>query len=410
MPAQNRLFHDVLYQIRRVTASIGLRQSAVTRLALLVTGIIAARSCVLAQVAAELRALRLTRAEFAASIERRLRRTLNDERLPAATCSEPLVPVVLAEPALVRGRRHLTVIVDETTQEERMHLLRVSLAYWGGALPLAWVTWPQNRPLPDGAYWQALDQVLTRVARLLPTGGTVTVVADRAYDGPAFVDRVQAHGWHWVVRTKANSALRFRDQRGREAALAEWLRVRVRRPGQRWKARGQVFKKADWRTASVIAVWAPGQRERLVVLSDLPPRWDVIAQYGRRPWTEPGFRDTKSAGWNWEASQVTDPQHQQVLLTAMAWASLVTLCLGIAAAQARLAARAARTRRRDRPAQPAHARASVFRLGLQAARAFLYRTTDVPIRWLLPEVDSISWNDRWRHCQMQCSLRETVRP
>lgn len=69
-----------------------------------------------------------------------MRRTLNDLRLQAATCYEPLVPAVLAEPALLQGRRHLTLIVDESTQEERTHLLRVSLAYWGGALPLAWAS------------------------------------------------------------------------------------------------------------------------------------------------------------------------------------------------------------------------------------------------------------------------------
>jgi hypothetical protein len=106
VPAQNRLFPDGLSRIRRVTASIGLRRSALTRLALLDTGIIAARSGVLAPVAAEVHARRLTRAAFPASIERRLRRTLNEEGLPAATCDEPRLP------AVQRGRRSLTVIAS----------------------------------------------------------------------------------------------------------------------------------------------------------------------------------------------------------------------------------------------------------------------------------------------------------
>jgi hypothetical protein len=291
-----------------------------------------------------------------------------------------------------------------TTQAERTPLLRGSLADWDGALPLAWAICPRNRPLADSRSGSRSGHARA------PAGGPVTIGVDRPDDGLVFIDRVQARGWHWVVRTKANSPRRFRDQRGREAPPAAWVRTRVRRPGQRWQARGQVLKDAGGWTASGVAVWTPGHRDRLVVPSALPPRWEVIAQHGRRPWAEPGVRAPKSAGRKGEASQGTDLQHPQVLLTAMAGASLVTLCRGIVAARARLAARAAHLRLRSRPAQPAPARASIFRLGLQATRAFLDRTSDGPICWSLPEVDRISWNDRWRHCQVQCSLRETVRP
>src|ERR671939_1237945 len=70
-----------LYQtlLQRISAAVPatVRRSAVTRLTLLVTGILAAKSTVLAQLAAELDALELT-AATPESIERRLRRTLND--------------------------------------------------------------------------------------------------------------------------------------------------------------------------------------------------------------------------------------------------------------------------------------------------------------------------------------------
>ncbi|MDQ6738819.1 MAG: transposase, partial [Actinomycetota bacterium] len=77
----------------------------------------------------------------------------------------------------------------------------------------------------------------------------------------------------------------------------------LRCPGQRWKARGWVFKDAGWRAASVVGMWARGMKEELVVLSDLPAEWAVLGYYERRFWIEPGFRNDKSRGWEWEASQ-----------------------------------------------------------------------------------------------------------
>jgi len=61
-------------EVERITRPVGLRRTALQRLALLVTGIIAAQSTVLAQVAAALFALDLTNAGKAESIGRRLRR------------------------------------------------------------------------------------------------------------------------------------------------------------------------------------------------------------------------------------------------------------------------------------------------------------------------------------------------
>lgn len=49
----------------------------------------------------------------------------------------------------------------------------------------------------------AVDQeVFEQVASVLPAGLEIVVMADRAYDIPAFLDRGAGHGWHWVVRVK----------------------------------------------------------------------------------------------------------------------------------------------------------------------------------------------------------------
>ncbi len=414
MPAQVALYQAVEQQMTTITAEAGVRSTSVRRLALLVTGIIAAKSCVLAQVAAELETLKLTQATWAESIARRLRRTLNDPALTAATCYEPVLPRVIDWPAVLRGSRRVVLIVDESSKEDQIHLFRVSLAYWGGSLPLAWAVWEQNQPLPDGYYWQTVDAILARIAALVPAGLEVIVVADRAYDIPAFVDRIAAKGWHWVVRCKAGSSLRWRDYQGREWELRALVERHLPGPGRRWKGRGQVFKAAGWRAASVVGVWAPGHAERLVVLSDLPAQWAVLRLYGRRFWTEPGFRNDKSRGWQWEDSQVQGVAHHERLLLAMAWASLVTLGVGVQAARERLTALAERPIRvragRPCPGRPQHARDSVFTLGLRRVRHWLYQAWAGAFPWRLADLDTESWTTRWQFHQAYRLIFQTVRP
>ena len=84
--------------------------------------------------------------------------------------------------------------------------------------------------------------MLDHAAAVLPTDLIVIVVADRAYDVPAFIDCITARNWHWIVRCKANGSLRFRDRAGHEHALRDLVRQHLPGPGRCWKSRGQVFK------------------------------------------------------------------------------------------------------------------------------------------------------------------------
>lgn len=149
MSAQ-RPFYQVIRQ--RVAAAVprAIPQASLTRLALLITGILAATSCVIAQVAAELDALALTRAT-PDSIARRLRRTLNDPRLEQATCYAPVLHHLLDWDQVLRGQRRVILVVDESSKADDLHVFRVALPYWGGARPAAWTVWQQHVALPAGA-------------------------------------------------------------------------------------------------------------------------------------------------------------------------------------------------------------------------------------------------------------------
>jgi hypothetical protein len=408
MPARVAVYQEVFEQVERITRPVGLRRTAVQRLALLVTGIIAAKSTVLAQVAAALFALDLTTAGQAESIGRRLRRTRSEERLAVEPCYLPVLAEAIDWEAVRRGSKRVVLIVDESSKADDLHLFRVSLAYWGGSLPLAWSVWEPHVAMAAGRYRQAVDRVFSQVATVLPAGLAVVMVADRADDVPAFIDRVAARGWHWAVRVKATGTLRFLDHQGHPHALADLVRQRLRQGG-RWQARGRVFPAAGGRDASVVGLWTPTAKDALVVLSDLPCRWNVLCPYGHRFWIEPGFRNDKSRGWRWEDSQVRGVGHHHRLLLAMAWAALVTRCLGVQHAKNRLAALATRPAT-DQPPKPQHPRECLFTLGLRAAQCWLAHKFHRSMHWPLPDIDARSWHRQGLQAQADFFLFGTVRP
>jgi hypothetical protein len=328
----------------------------VTRLAVLVTGMIRASSAAPARVARAVDELHLSEAS-AESTERRVRRAENDKQVTAGLCFHPF-----ARRQLLVGRpAELVLILDPTLQEDRVVMLSAAVWYRGRALPLAWALWPANTPLEGANFWQRVAALLDLVASLLPAHVAVTWLADRAFGSPVFTDLIVAHGWHYVVRVQGQT--RYQDASGRCQAIA----ALVSRRGERRKLGAQVFKKAGWRCASVIAYWGRHHDQPLCLVSDLPPHWHLIALYRRRYPIEAAFRDYKSAGWRWEQGQVTNLQHVERLLVAMALATWLALMAGCQVASELLAHPATGQRR----TRPYHAKLSLFHLGLDRLNQWL---------------------------------------
>ena len=323
--------HNPLYQtiLDRITTALpsSLRRSACIRLALLVTGILAAKSAVLKQIASDLYHLDLTDASCPEHIERRLRRTLDDPNLTPALCYLPVLHQVIDWHDLLGPSRQVVLTVDDSAKSDHIHLFRVSLCFQGGAIPLAWSVWEQNVAQAQGHYWKQVDLVFEQVARLLPARFQVIVVADRAFGVPNFLDRCRKRSWNFVVRLTTTGSHRFRDQRGQEVELRSLVGRHLHTPGQRWKSSGELFKGAGWRKLSVVGVWGARAKEALLVLTDLGAKWSVLGVYERRFWCEPSFRNDKSRGWEWEKSQVRGLAHSKRLVLGMALASLVAVCV-----------------------------------------------------------------------------------
>lgn len=416
MSASLPLWQEVSARCQQALALPDRRRASGRRLALLVMAIITAQTTVLARLATTVVQLGLVATREPAHAARALRRALGDALLADPASYHQALAWAVDWDAFRRQEQPVLLILDESSRRDEVHLLRLALACWGTAIPLAWVVWEQNAPLPDGAYWQAIETVLAQARAVIPADLSVLVAADRAYDVPAFVDRVQGQGWHWVVRLKARSSVRFRTWQGRTVALAAVLAAALPRPGTRWKARGAVFKRAGWRPASIVGLWAVGEGEPVVVLTDLPPRWQALAWYDRRFWIEPSFRADKALGWDWEGSGVQGVAHHTRLVLAMAWATLVTASVGIAEAEAQLSRLARRHWRVRRPRgwdgrQIEHARQSILTLGQGALLRWLAGVTTDPVPVRLTGLTGPSWQHRWQQAQFaRNQAHHLVRP
>ncbi len=329
--------------------------SSLQRLGLYVTGLLRGRNARPAQVAKALEKLRLTGAK-AESLERQVRRMENDPEVKAQHCFYSLV-----RDRLAKGHpKQLVLILDPTSDEDKFVMVSINLWYRGRSLPLVWTIWPANTPLEGDRFWTRIEALFDQVAPLLPQGVPIIILADRAFGTPAFTDLVAQHGWHWVVRVQDQTV--YQDRRGRTGSVSSLVRFH----GDRKKLAGWVFKKAGWRSASVVVYWGKRHKKPLCLVSDLHPDWHLVALYRQRFPIEPTFRDYKLYGWGWEQSQVTNQDHMEHLLVGMALATWIALLVGTW--QADLFLQQPPTGHRY--TRPWEAKQSLFHHGLEALQAW----------------------------------------
>jgi hypothetical protein len=338
---------------------------------------IRAKSASPAQIARALHQLGLRNAK-AESLERQIRRTENDPELNVTLCFHPF-----ARQRLLLGRpQRLLLILDPTTQDDRLVMLTAAVWYRGRALPLAWAIWPANISLQGDRFWVRVAALLDQVAQLLPAGVPVVWIADRAFGTPTFIDLVVEYGWDYLVRVQGHT--RCRDRIGKEYAI----RSLVPKRGHRTKLTGMVFKKAGWREASLVVYWASAYASPLCLVSSLTADWGLIMTYRRRYPIEATFRHYKSYGWQWEQGQVTDLVHMQRLLVAMALATWIVISVGSQVAH-ELLRRPSTGKRRTLPWE---GKRSLFTLGLDRLQACLSSPQKPTLFVILTDWDAPNWS------------------
>jgi len=104
--------------------------------------------------------------------------------MKASLCFHPF-----ARAHLRYGRpTELLLVLDPTTQEDKVVMVSVAVWFRGAGITPAWAIWPGNTPLEGDGFWKRIDHLLDEVAPLLPAQVSVTLLADRAFGCPAFID------------------------------------------------------------------------------------------------------------------------------------------------------------------------------------------------------------------------------
>lgn len=299
-----------------------------------------------------------------ASVRRRLERLLANPRLRPVKLAAQMARSILER----WSNRPLLLILDETPGANDLRCMKLSVGYRGRAMPLAWECYPMNHPpIPMP---KLIWRLLRRVARCLPVGANVTLLADRGLSWPAVLDDCVALGWHYVLRLQGST--RVRSGEGDE----QILRDKVPRRGTRWFAQDvELFKKAGWRRANVVTTWERRCKEPWLLVTDLPASYARCRGYCKRMWCEELHRDEKSQGFHWRQSRVADPNHVGRLLLLMALATMLTLSLGAWMLKRGLRSMLETTRVR---------KLSLFQLGMRWLRASFVEERPLPSVISLP--------------------------
>ena len=251
------------------------------------------------------------------TVERRLQRFLSNPRIVWGECCQALASWVL-DSLVPKGP--VVLLVDETSLQDNLKVMAISLAYRGRAIPLAWWCYPQER-WPMGQV-ELIKRLLQWVSRGVPQGSTVLVEADRGIgNSPELLRAIQDMGWYFLVRV--SNQVRLIVEEGTEIAFGKL----IPRVGISWHGEVYAFKKTGWMKCWAIGQWDKGNKEPWLLLTNYPGAQGKWSFRGRM-WEELAFKDFKTNGWQWQRSHVWDPEHANRLWLIMALAYVWVISMG----------------------------------------------------------------------------------
>lgn len=360
-----------------------LSRPQATVLALWSLGLVLARSCGLTAVSVFLAGLQDRKEN---TVRQQLRewcyeapakRGAQRQALVVEACFAPLLRWVLH---WWQGPQ-LALALDATTLGDRFAVLAISVLYRGCAIPVAWAVLPAT---VTGAWKIEWLRLLQHLHATVPATMTVIVLADRGLYARWLFRAIVHLGWHPLLRVNAGGLFRPRG-RARWRPLSSFAPA----PGTRWQGPGRAFKTRPL-ACTLLACWEPGQADRWLLMTDLPPAASSAAWYGLRAWIEQGFKLTKRGGWQWQRTRMTHPARAARLWLAVAVATLWLVSVG-GAAEDTIACNTVLdvtelvgVQRRQRQATRVRL-VSVFRRGWSTILVALLRQEPLPTGRLIPE-------------------------
>ena len=260
-----------------------------------------------------------SRATFAQSIERRLRRWLENPAINPVSIYGPLVTRALRD----WGGHTLALALDTSMLFEKFCLIRVSVLFRGRAVPLVSQVLEHSSAQVSTAH---LLPVLAEVKGLLDFLGIrqVRLLADRGFCDTDLMGWLQLCGWHYRIRIKSNLILAAPDGQ-RLCKIGEiHLAPRETRCFQNITLTGRHFGPVH------VALARPSDGpEQWQVVSDEPTSVETFAEYGERFQIEEGFLDEKSGLFGLEDSKLRDADSLERLILVLSVATLLLVSEGI---------------------------------------------------------------------------------
>jgi hypothetical protein len=197
----------------------------------------------------------------------------------------------------------------------------------GRATPLVWLTVDKAKLKNRRNSYE--DQVLTRLAEVVPAGIRVCIVADRGFgDHKLYRMLTEELKFDYVIRFRGNITVTAADGEARTAA--EW----VGKDGRARTLRGASVAAIGYPVGAVVCVHAKDMKEPWCIATsttDMPAR-ALINLYARRWGIECAFRDTKDIrfGMGMDSVHVSTPDRRDRLWLINAFAVVLLTLLGAA--------------------------------------------------------------------------------
>ncbi len=232
-------------------------------------------------------------------------------------------------PYVVGSRDSITVALDwtEFDADDQATIMLSLLTRHGRATPLVWLTVGKSTLKHRRNAYE--DQVLQRLAKVLPAGVRVCVVADRGF-GDQKLYRMLAEDlkFDFVIRFRAN--IEVTTAEGETRAAADWVGA----TGRARTLRGAAVTAHACPVAAVVCVQAKGMQQPWCLatsLADQPAR-ALINLYAKRWQIEGGFRDSKDLrfGMGMGSIHVSTPERRDRLWLVSAFAVVLLTLLGAA--------------------------------------------------------------------------------
>lgn len=236
---------------------------------------------------------------------------------------EALSEALLA--ALVPKSGPIVVLVDWTDLNPFQQLV-FALPRDGRALPFLSKT--IFKATGTGSVANAEKEALACLARIVPPGRALVVVADRGFGHTRWIADITNRGWDYVQRVSGTLMVDLSTHVG---AISELGIARGSRPHD-WGT--GTLTDENPTTTRCVSVFADDAKEPWVLvtsLADPPP--SVVRIYQRRMWIEAAFRDWKNRNWGMglDACRLSQPQRHDRLFLVLALAYAFLSAFGAAA-------------------------------------------------------------------------------